>query len=253
MEPTIVIDAGHGGYDNGATYNGRREKDDNLRLALAVGRRLEQMGYPVVYTRTTDVYQRPIEKAQISNESGGDYFVSFHRNSSTNANQYSGAQTLVYNDSGVVSQLARSVNEGMAQAGFTDLGVDERKDLVVLRRTTKPAILIEAGFLNSDTDNAIFDQNFDALVTGIAEGIANAVGTKPEMVKQYGVQTGLFRRYENAQYQQSQLLEQGFAADITDWNGYYAVVVGRENNLEGARALEQQLRTLGYDTLIVNR
>ena len=58
MEPTIIIDAGHGGYDNGASYNGRREKDDNLRLALAVGSRLEQDGFPVVYTRTTDVYQK---------------------------------------------------------------------------------------------------------------------------------------------------------------------------------------------------
>ena len=98
MKPTIIIDAGHGGYDNGASYNGRKEKDDNLRLALAVGSLLEQDGFPVVYTRTTDVYQRPIDKARIANESGGDYFVSFHRNSSPNSNAYSGVQTFVYDD-----------------------------------------------------------------------------------------------------------------------------------------------------------
>ena len=40
---TIVIDAGHGGRDLGAVYNGRREKDDNLRLALAVGNILKNM------------------------------------------------------------------------------------------------------------------------------------------------------------------------------------------------------------------
>ena len=57
MAVKIVIDAGHGGYDAGATYNGRREKDDTLALALAVGEILEAQGYDVVYTRTDDVYE----------------------------------------------------------------------------------------------------------------------------------------------------------------------------------------------------
>ena len=101
MAATIVIDAGHGGSDPGAVYNGRREKDDNLRLALAVGNLLEQRGYNVVYTRTEDVFDTPGEKARIANRSGADYFVSFHRNSSPYANTYSGVETLVYTDSGV--------------------------------------------------------------------------------------------------------------------------------------------------------
>ena len=56
----VVIDAGHGGdRDPGAVYEGRREKDDNLRLALAVGRILEQNGVDVAYTRVTDLYDTP--------------------------------------------------------------------------------------------------------------------------------------------------------------------------------------------------
>lgn len=251
MEPTIIIDAGHGGYDNGASYNGRLEKDDNLRLAFAVGAKLEQMGFPVVYTRTTDVYQRPIDKARIANASGGDYFVSFHRNSSPNANTYSGVQTLVYNDSGIVSQLARNVNAGMASAGFQDLGVANRPDLVVLRRTSMPSILIEAGFINTDADNQLFDTNFDALAEGIAKGIAQTVGTNAS-TKKFGIQVGLFRRYENAQYLLNELLAQGYDAQIRDWNDYYAVVVGQESSIEEAQKLEEQLRNLGYNTLIVN-
>ena len=82
MAVKIVIDAGHGGYDNGASYNGRKEKDDTLKLALKVGEILEQMGYDVVYTRTTDVYDSPVQKAQIANALNGDFFVSVHRNSS---------------------------------------------------------------------------------------------------------------------------------------------------------------------------
>jgi N-acetylmuramoyl-L-alanine amidase len=249
MQPTIIIDAGHGGQDNGATNNGRKEKDDNLNLALAVGQKLEQAGFPVIYTRTTDVYQRPIEKANIANNSGGDYFVSIHRNSSPNPNTYSGIQTLVYQDSGIPANMARAVNEELAKVGFQDLGVSVRPDLTVLKRTQMPAILVEAGFINTDADNATFDQNFDAIAAAIAKGIENAVGTT---TKQYGVQVGLFRRYENAQYLLNQLNEQGYPAQIRDWNDYYAVVAGSVDSLESARQLERELRGKGYDTLIVN-
>lgn len=251
MEPTIVIDAGHGGYDNGATYNGRREKDDTLRLALAVGERLQQDGFPVLFTRTTDVYQRPIDKARIANESGADYFVSIHRNSSPNPNTYSGVQTLVYNDSGIPAQMARSVNQELEKVGFNNLGVSVRPDLVVLRRTRMPSILVEAGFINTDADNQTFDQNFDAMAAAIARGVENVVSTN-QTGKTFGVQVGLFRRYENAEYMLNELLNQGYSAQIRDWNDYYAVVVGNESSLDAARELEQQLSSQGYDTLIVN-
>ncbi len=254
MKPTIIIDAGHGGFDNGATYNGRREKDDTLRLALAVGQRLEEMGFPVIFTRTTDVYQKPIDKATIANQSGGDYFVSIHRNSSANANQFNGVQTLVYNDAGVPAELGRNINEELEKVGFRNINVEERKDLAVLRRTSMPAVLVEAGFINSDKDNQMFDQNFDAVANAIATGIENTLGgaENGKSDRMFGVQVGLFRRFENAQYQLEEMLEQGYYAQIIDWNGYYAVVVGREDDLDDARELERELNRRGYDTLIVN-
>lgn len=64
MAYKIMIDAGHGGRDPGAVYNGRQEKDDVLELALAVGQILEDAGLDVEYTRTTDVYESPSEKAR---------------------------------------------------------------------------------------------------------------------------------------------------------------------------------------------
>lgn len=212
---------------------------------------MQQDGFPVVFTRTTDVYQRPIDKARIANESGGDYFVSFHRNSSPNPNTYSGVQTLVYNDSGMPASIARSVNEEMEKVGFNNLGVSVRPDLIVLRRTRMPAVLIEAGFINTVADNQIFDQNFDEMVNGIATGIENAVSTR-QGTKQFGVQVGLYRRYENAEYMLTQLLNQGYDAQIREWNQYYAVIVGSTDTLEEARTLEKQLSSQGYDTLIVN-
>lgn len=252
MQPTIIIDAGHGGFDNGATFNGRREKDDTLRLALAVGEKLRQAGYPVVFTRTADIYQSPIEKARIANESGGDYFVSIHRNSSPNPNTYSGVETLVFRDEGIPAQMARNVNEELEKVGFNNLGVSERPNLAVLRRTKMPAILVEAGFINTEADNRMFDESFDAMADAIATGIINTVGTAQPGEKRFGVQVGLFRRYENAEYALNRLLELGYQAQIRDWNRYYAVVVGNEESLEAARALERQLQAQGYDTLIVN-
>ena len=71
MAYKIVLDAGHGGTDPGAIYKERKEKDDNLELTLAVGKILEDNGIDVVYTRTTDIYQTPFEKAKIANEAGG--------------------------------------------------------------------------------------------------------------------------------------------------------------------------------------
>ena len=55
----IVIDAGHGGFDNGAMYQGRKEKDDNLRLALAVGDMLKQRGYDVIFMRKPRLPMKP--------------------------------------------------------------------------------------------------------------------------------------------------------------------------------------------------
>lgn len=271
MQPTIIIDAGHGGFDNGASFEGRREKNDTLRLALAVGQRLEAAGFPVVFTRTADVYQSPINKATIANQSGGDYFVSIHRNSSTTPNQYSGVQTLVYNDSGVPAELARNINAELEQVGFNNINVEERRDLAVLRRTSMPAVLVEAGFINSTEDNQIFDDNFDAMASAIATAIENTVGVAQDVStgtsgtnirddgglmrtgnRLFGVQVGLFRRFENAQYRLEEMLEQGYTAQIIEWNGYYTVVVGQERSLETARELERELKRRGYETLIVN-
>ena len=84
MAKSIVLDAGHGGRDNGAVYEDQIEKNDNLRIVLALGQELEDRGIEVYYTRTTDVFQTPFEKAEIANETGADAFLSIHRNSSPN-------------------------------------------------------------------------------------------------------------------------------------------------------------------------
>lgn len=171
----IALDAGHGGSDPGAVYKGRQEKDDTLDLTLAVGDILKKNGIDVYYTRTTDEYETPFKKATDANNSGADLFVSIHRNSSENPNQYSGVETLVYSDTGLKAEVARNINNQLEDAGFKNLGVDERKNLVVLKRTKMPAVLVEAGFINNDKDNYLFDEEFDSIAQAIADGISESI------------------------------------------------------------------------------
>lgn len=171
----IALDAGHGGSDPGAVYKGRQEKEDTLDLTLAVGDILKKNGIDVYYTRTTDEYETPFKKATDANNSGADLFVSIHRNSSENPNQYSGIETLVYSDTGLKAEVARNINNQLEDAGFKNLGVDERKNLVVLKRTKMPAVLVEAGFINNDKDNYLFDEEFDSIAQAIADGILESI------------------------------------------------------------------------------
>ena len=132
----VMIDAGHGGTkDPGAVFEDRMEKDDTLRLALAVGRILEENGVNAVYTRTTDVYDTPYQKAEMGNEAEADYFVSLHRNAASEPGKGSGVMTLVYKTGRESEQLADSIQRELARTGYVDLGVIERPDLIVLRKT----------------------------------------------------------------------------------------------------------------------
>lgn len=171
MADTIMLDAGHGGWHNGATYEGRAEKDDALRMTLAVGDILEENGVNVLYTRTEDIYKSPGERAREANAAGVDYFVSIHRNSSPVPGQYTGIESLVYNRYGEAARMAENINRNLESVGFVNQGIHERPGLVVLNSTSMPAVLVEVGFINTPADNYLFDTQFDAIARAIADGI----------------------------------------------------------------------------------
>ena len=179
MPYTIMLDSGHGGRDPGAVYNGRQEKDDALRLVLAIGEILQDRGIDVLYTRTEDIYESPFEKAMEANTADADFFLSIHRNSYPTDNTVSGVESLIYDKSGIKFEMAENINEQLEAVGFVNLGVKERPNLVVLKRTRMPAVLVEVGFINSDTDNQLFDENFQDIAEAIAAGIIDTLGIDP--------------------------------------------------------------------------
>lgn len=254
MAYKIVVDSGHGGEDPGAVSQGRQEKDDTLQLGLEVGNILKNNGVDVIFTRTEDIYQTPFQKAQIANEAMADYFVSIHRNSSPRPNQYEGVETLVYDKSGIKLEMAENIDGALEEVGFKNLGVKERPGLVVLRRTKMPALLVEAGFINSEKDNQLFDEKFREIAQAIAGGILGTLSdetvTDPVL---YRVQVGTFRKRQNADNLNYKLLSQGYPSFLLKDGEYYRVQVGAFQQMGNAVAMEQKLRKDGYQTLITTR
>ena len=90
---TVVVDAGHGGKDPGNTGNGYLEKKIALSIALKLGKKLEDNGVKVLYTRKSDVFVNLFERANIANRSNAQLFISIHCDSHTS--QAYGAGTFV--------------------------------------------------------------------------------------------------------------------------------------------------------------
>lgn len=91
----VVLDAGHGGKDYGATYHGNVEKNIALKTVLKVGEILEKdPNITVVYTRNKDVFVELDDRATIANKSKADIFVSMHCNANANISA-SGNETYV--------------------------------------------------------------------------------------------------------------------------------------------------------------
>ena len=252
MAYSVMLDAGHGGDNPGAVYQGRKEDEDNLRLVLAIGPILENNGIDVLYTRTTDVYQTPFQKAQLANEAGVDFFVSIHRNSFPEDNVVSGVESLVYDLSGIKYEMAENINAQLETVGFVNLGVKARPNLIVLKRTKMPAVLVEAGFINSDTDNRLFDANFDAIARAIADGIIETLAVVPDTLEsRYSVQVGAFRHEQYARDLREELMEMDFPVRIEAGDGFYRVRVGDFKTIDEASKMEQRLKRAGYQTVIV--
>lgn len=247
----IVIDAGHGGIESGAVFGTRQEKDDNLRLALAVGQILSQGGQQVGYTRVTDVYQSPFEKAEMANNAEADYFVSLHRNMMPVPGTASGAGTLVYENSGAAGAMAANINTELEKVGFVNLGIAQRPGVIVLCQTRMPAVLVEAGYIDNDNDNQFFDENFQQIAEAIAKGILATIEQEEEPPEYYQIQVGAFHNQDYADQQLRQLRSQGFPAFTVVEDGFFKVRAGAFLNVDNAARMEQVLRNMGYTTFMV--
>lgn len=248
----VAIDAGHGGMDSGSIYGNRNEKDDNLKLALAVGDKLKDAGADVYYTRTEDTYDSPIERARLVNDSMADVVVSVHRNDATTPNTYTGAEGFVHSAGGMKSRIAERILSNLSEVGFLNLGVNPMANDVLLKRTQMPAVLLEVGFINTDTDNELFDTRLDEIASAITDGIIAELQTVNDNHPYiYRVQVGGLNSESLAQRLAYRLFLDGYEPRILPRNELFVVQVGEVFLLDQAVMMEQFLRLLGYNTFII--
>lgn len=259
MSKSIVLDAGHGGQDNGAVFQDLREKDENLRIVLALGQELENRGIRVFYTRTTDIYQTPFEKAQIANQTGADYFLSIHRNSGVNPGEYSGVESLVYAKQGPALELAENINGALGEVGFDVIGVFAEPGIIVLRRTDMPAVLAEIGFINDEEDNRLVRESFTDIVMALADAVQETLDETLDQdtiaaneLHLYRVQVGKCRKKEDAAGLIESVRREGFPVMVDRQEDKYRICVGNYRELENAITMERQLRKKGFSTCIVD-
>lgn len=266
---TIILDAGHGDNNIGDAYGSRYEKDDNLKLTLALGEVLEQYGYNVYYTRESDVYLSQNDRVNIANMANGDFFLSIHRVIGELIVSESGLGFSVDTLGGIAEETAINIAKELQPLGFYNYSIIVRTELPVISETNMPALMIAIGNLNSDYENMLFDTRLMDIATAIANGIyetippnenvdTNTINISMELDKEngqpltlYSVQVGAFTDYNNALNQHNELLEKGYQSSIVERDPYYLVHVGCLDDLDSAAALEFRLKLEGYNTLVV--
>ncbi|WP_296057508.1 N-acetylmuramoyl-L-alanine amidase [uncultured Holdemanella sp.] len=181
---TIMIDAGHGGYDVGSISNfDDYEKDINLDIALLVGKQLKSYGYNVVYTRTSDSVSWPSDnkkdlqaRCNLAQKKNADLFISIHLNSS----EYDASGYEIYCDftNKTTVKLSNSILTQLDQLDYsTNRGLLDTNEtpLYVVTNNKVDAILIEAGFISDDSDLYYLKNYTNNIATAIAKGIKKSL------------------------------------------------------------------------------
>ncbi len=156
---TVVLDPGHGGDKPGAVYAIQpglpkiHEKWINLNVAGQVALALRQDGIKVVMTRSQDVDVENSDRAALANKLGADLFVSTHANAAAAGDSsLSGYEIYVHTNASAESRAAaEAIAAQMDAAGLDRNGSARyrRKNLLVLRETTGPAVLVEVGYMSN--------------------------------------------------------------------------------------------------------
>lgn len=164
----IVIDAGHGGIDGGATScTGILESYINLEIALRLENVFHLLGYDTVMIRRTDesIYTQGNtiasqkvsdlkERVRIANETPGAILISLHQNTYSDS-RYKGAQVF-YTDNEISKAIAQSMQNNLVQVlnPGSRRKAKSAKGVFLMEHITCPGVLIECGFLTNAEEEA---------------------------------------------------------------------------------------------------
>lgn len=185
----IVLDAGHGGVDGGATScSGIPESRYNLEIALCLRDLFHLLGYKTIMTRTEDVSiytkgdtiaQKKMsdlkERVRIVNEAENAILLSIHQNIFSDS-RYHGAQVF-YADTEGSKQFATQLQTALVQSMNPESNrkCKQSKDIYLMEHITKPGILIECGFLSNPQEDALlqnpkYQQKLCIVIAAVTDG-----------------------------------------------------------------------------------
>lgn len=207
----VILDAGHGGKDPGASANGLEEKELTLEIVMKLKAELEERGYDVILTRSDDSYLELGERSDIANSadfdiSGFPVFISIHINSAASASA-SGFEVYVKRSDHDVAMLSASSGDKLMlkYAGYDNASLNyflnrvnlrlaslicsgfseefpslsmrgvKSEDFYVLNTAWMPAVLVEVLFIsNRDDVRMMADDGFQrSLASVIADAVDN--------------------------------------------------------------------------------
>lgn len=242
---------------DGRPYGGVLEYSYNKGIVNQVAAYLRKVGHAVdvlicpelQFSKSTEekIYKVPKENA-------GDYdfVVELHLNASVLHNAR-GCEVLYLSETG--KKFAKKIQEQLVTV-FKDRGIQKRDNLYMLTKTKAPAVIVESFFCDSSADCELAGRTDVALL--IAQGIHGGV-IEPEKQQEqtgflYRVQTGAFRKKENAENLLTKLKNLGFEAFITsvDVDGIlYRVQVGAYSQKINALNMKKKLQAAGFEAIIV--
>lgn len=183
-EKIIVIDAGHGGSDEGAKVSSLKEKNLALLSALLIKKHLNELGYKVVLTRGKDAYLPLYKRATIANRIPATVFISVHFNAFINE-EIKGVEIFFHAGDDMQKRkesykLGENVMRGiLCFTKAASRGV-KSAELYVLRETKMPSILVEGGFMTNEMERKKLKEHdyLDMIAKGVAEGVQKYFANK---------------------------------------------------------------------------
>lgn len=200
---TIVIDAGHGGKDPGASYGGVHEKDVNLKIALELGRIIQETlsDVKIVYTRSTDEFIELYQRPEIAHKNNANVFISIHCNASESVTP-KGTETYV---------MGIHKNAANLKVAMTENSVIEMEENYLEKYESFDPKSPEAYIIFTIFQNANYEQSLN-LAAKIEDQFTNYASRTSKGVKQ----AGFLVLWKNSM--PSVLVEAGFLSNTEERN-----------------------------------
>lgn len=174
-KPTIILDAGHGGFDGGAVIGDIVEKDINLQFALSLEMMLKSYGYNVIMTRTSDngtedaglstIRQKKVSdiknRLSLIQNTDIECFISLHQNIFS-IEKYRGTQVFFSGNHKNSEVYANEIQTSLKTYLQPDNNRQTKavgKNIYLMYNTTKPAVLVECGFMSNNNELSLLLQN----------------------------------------------------------------------------------------------